>query len=375
LSLPFPEKCMLSMRLAEQPAPAGSRDVNQLVVWILDTLEFVRRSGDEWTGDGIHSPIHRILCEFMLANPGDGWDAQTLGDELGLSPTAIQYQLSKLNECGLTSSVNRDGWRVHHLRNGSLSNAVELMAAEARLVLSQRLKMLEKYMQESDDRMLIPSEKRDSHPFHIQIRGRAPLASEQDELDAFLTDLGLLGDKVRRPKDGTSPLGRLIFEHLLASDSPVSLDEALDKWGTTRPRLTRTLDRFCAAGLAERVPRLDRLPVTLWSAIGAQFGRRGSDWLIKKGGFSRINQKVSSQVIKLLEKESFSVSECEKIFASVPSNEQMVLLNLLGGKLPIGWRLTGSKSSQVTERVLSKVERVFRRLKRVADTIENLIEA
>ena len=364
---------MLNMRLAEQPAPAGSRDVNQLVSWILDTLEFVRRSGDEWTGDGVHTPIHRILCEHMLANPGDGWDAQTLGDELGLSPTAIQYQLSKLNECGLTAAVNRDGWRVHHLRNGSLSNAVELMATEARMVLQQRLQALEGWMTESETRMSIASEKKDEAPFHIQIRGRAPLVEGQDELDAFLLDLGLLGDRVRRPTDGSAPLGRLMFEHLLNAHAPLSLDEALESWGTTRPRLTRTLDRFRAAGLAERIPRLDRLPVTLWSALQTQHTRRGSDWLMKKGGLSRIDEKVAKKVIKSLEDESFNVATCEKTFAAIPPNEQMVLLNLLGGKLPIGWRLCGAKANQVCERVLAKVDRTFRRIKRVAETLEKVI--
>lgn len=365
---------MLNMRLAEQPAPAGSRDVNQLVGWILDTLQFVRRSGDEWTGEGIHSPIHRILCEHMLANPGEGWDAQTLGDELGLSPTAIQYQLSKLNECGLTAAVNRDGWRVHHLRNGSLSNAVELMATEARMVLQQRLRSLEGWMTESETRMAIASEKKDEAPFHIQIRGRAPLIEGQDEMDAFLLDLGLLGDRVRRPADGSAPLGRLMFEHLLNAHAPLSLDEALEKWGTTRPRLTRTLDRFRAAGLAERIPRLDRLPVTLWSALQTQHTRRGSDWLMKKGGLSRIDEKVAKKVIKSLEGDSFNVAACEKNFATVPANEQMVLLNLLGGKLPIGWRLPGAKSNQICERVLAKADRSFRRIKRVAETIEKVIE-
>ena len=364
---------MLNMRLAEQPAPAGSRDVNQLVSWILDTLEFVRRSGDEWTGEGVHSPIHRILCEHMLANPGDGWDAQTLGDELGLSPTAIQYQLSKLNECGLTAAVNRDGWRVHHLRNGSLSNAVELMATEARMVLQQRLQTLEGWMTESETRMAIASEKKDEAPFHIQIRGRAPLVEGQDEMDAFLLDLGLLGDRVRRPTDGSAPLGRLMFEHLLNAHAPLSLDEALESWGTTRPRLTRTLDRFRAAGLAERIPRLDRLPVTLWSALQTQHTRRGSDWLMKKGGLSRIDEKVAKKVIKSLEDESFNVATCEKTFATIPPNEQMVLLNLLGGKLPIGWRLCGAKANQVCERVLAKVDRTFRRIKRVAETLEKVI--
>ncbi|MDE0574097.1 MAG: hypothetical protein OSB32_00740 [Candidatus Poseidoniales archaeon] len=365
---------MLNMRLAEQPAPAGSRDVNQLVSWLLDTLEFVRRTGDEWTGEGVHSPIHRIFCEHMLANPGQGWDAQTLGDELGLSPTATQYQLGKLNECGLTAAVNRDGWRVHHLRNGSLSNAVEIMTAEARLVLEQRLRSLEGWMTESEARMSIASQKKDDAPFHIQIRGRVPLTEGQDEMDAFLVDLGLLGDRVRRPADGSAPLGRLMFEHLLAAHTPLSLDEALEHWGTTRPRLTRTLDRFRAAGLAERVPRLDRLPVTLWSALQAQHGRRGSDWLMKKGGLSRIDEKVAKKVIKALNDDSFNVAKCEKIFADIAPNEQMILLNMLGGKLPIGWRLCGAKSSQVCERVLAKSDRTFRRIKRVAETLEKAIQ-
>ena len=366
---------MLNMRLAEQPAPAGSRDVNQLVSWLLDTLEFVRRTGDEWTGEGVHSPIHRILCEHMLVNPGQGWDAQTLGDELGLSPTATQYQLGKLNECGLTAAVNRDGWRVHHLRNGSLSNAVEIMATEARLVLEQRLRSLEGWMTESDARMSIATEKRDEAPFHIQIRGRVPLTEGQDEMDAFLVDLGLLGDRVRRPADGSAPLGRLMFEHLLGAHSPLSLDEALEKWGTTRPRLTRTLDRFRAAGIAERVPRLDRLPVTLWTALQAQHGRRGSDWLMKKGGLSRIDEKVAKKVIKALDDGTFNVAKCEKTFVEVPPSEQMILLNMLGGKLPIGWRLCGAKSSQVRERVLSKSDRTFRRIKRVAETLEKVVKS
>ena len=365
---------MLNMRLAEQPAPAGSRDVDQLVSWLLDTLEFVRRTGDEWTGEGVHSPIHRILCEHMLSEPGQGWDAQTLGDELGLSPTATQYQLGKLNECWLTAAVNRDGWRVHHLRNGSLSNAVEIMAAEARLVIEQRLRCLEGWMTESEMRMSIASEKKDDAAFRIQIRGRAPLVEGQDEMDAFLTDLGLLGDRVRRPADGSAPLGRLMFEHLLEAHAPLSLDEALEKWGTTRPRLTRTLDRFRAAGLAERVPRLDRLPVTLWSALHAQHARRGGDWLMKKGGLSRIDEKVAKKVVKALNADSFNVEKCEKVFSEIAANEQMILLNMLGGKLPIGWRLCGAKASQVCERVLAKADRTFRSIKRVSETLEKVIE-
>ena len=237
-------------------------------------------------------------------------------------------------------------------------------------------------MTESALRMNIPSEKKDEGQFQIQIRGRAPLLEGQDELDAFLLDLGLLGDRVRRPADGSPPLGRLMFEHLLNAHTPLSLDEALDQWGTTRPRLTRTLDRFRAAGLVERIPRIDRLPVTLWSALHSQHDRRGSDWLMKKGGLSRIDEKVAKKIIKAVGGASgggggggtFIVESCEKIFVSVKPKEQMVLLNLLGGKLPIGWRLCGAKSSQVCEKVLAKADRTFRRIKRVAETLEKAIQ-
>ena len=95
---------------------------------------------------------------------------------------------------------------------------------------------------------------------------------------------------------------------------------------------------------------------------------------MKKGGLSRIDEKIAKKVVKALDGGSFNVANCEKIFATVPANEQMVLLNLLGGKLPIGWRLCGAKSSQVSERVLAKSDRTFRRIKRVAETLEKAIQ-
>jgi hypothetical protein len=83
---------------------------------------------------------------------------------------------------------------------------------------------------------------------------------------------------------------------------------------------------------------------------------------------------VSKKVVKALDGDSFNVESCEKIFSKVPANEQMVLLNLLGGKLPIGWRLCGNKANQVCDRVLAKSDRTFRRIKRVAETLEKAIQ-
>ena len=139
--------------------------------------------------------------------------------------------------------------------------------------------------------------------------------------------------------------------------------------------MTRTLDRFRAAGLAERVPRLDRLAVTLWSAISSQYDRRGGEWLAKKGGLNRIDEKFANRVVKALEGGKFNVEKCEKMFADIPARDQMILLNLQGGKLPVGWRLCGAKSVNVRERVLARSDRTFRRIKRVALTLEKALQS
>jgi hypothetical protein len=95
---------------------------------------------------------------------------------------------------------------------------------------------------------------------------------------------------------------------------------------------------------------------------------------MKKGGLSRIDEKVAKKVVKALKNDSFNVAKCEKIFTDISPSEQMILLNMLGGKLPIGWRLCGAKSNQVCERVLTKSDRTFRRIKRVAETLEKAIQ-
>ena len=95
----------------------------------------------------------------------------------------------------------------------------------------------------------------------------------------------------------------------------------------------------------------------------------------EKGGLSRIDEKVAKKVVKALNDDSFNVAKCEKIFTDVPPSEQMILLNMLGGKLPIGWRLCGAKSNQVCERVLAKSDRTFRRIKRVAETLEKAMQS
>ena len=50
--------------------------------------------------------------------------------------------------------------------------------------------------------------------------------------------------------------------------------------------------RGFVAGMVERVARTDRLSTALWSAMTTQHMRRGEDWLLKKGGFQRLQYQT-----------------------------------------------------------------------------------
>ena len=57
---------------------------------------------------------------------------------------------------------------------------------------------------------------------------------------------------------------------------------------------------------------------------------------------------------------------------SVEPSEQMLLLNLLGGRLPLGHRMAGEAPGEVARRVSERLDRVLRRMRRVADLVEQL---
>ena len=108
--------------------------------------------------------------------------------------------------------------------------------------------------------------------------------------------------------------------------------------GGQKARIGRILDRFRATGMVERVPRTDRLNTALWSAMTSQHQRRGEDWLLKKGGFQRIlNEQQQGVFLKALAKGNLSVKNVESNLQGVEPREQMLLLNLLGGRLPMGY--------------------------------------
>ena len=76
-----------------------------------------------------------------------------------------------------------------------------------------------------------------------------------------------------------------------------------------------------------------------------------------------------------LKKGKLSIEEVESEMKGVEPKQQMLLLNLLGGRLPLGHRLHGEDSSQNIRRVKDQLDRVLRRMRRVAEMLESELSA
>ena len=364
---------MLDLRLEEHPAPTGSRDPDMLLAWLLDSLGLVRRRNEAWGDEANQRPLQRLVRDHLLAEPGVGWDAATLADDLGISGTALHHHLSRLHGCRLVASTaGEDGWRHHFLRTGSFTGALDLLRREVRGVLELRLAPLSDWRTGGGGQEETAGDA--DVPFRLRVREPSPSSDGVDARTALLADIGLFGDRGVKTGDEV-PLARLVFDGLLEADSPLSLDEGASAWKVTRPRLKRALDRFRAAGMATRAPRLDRLTVILWDAICSQHGRRGEEWLCGKGGFRRLPADVADSVLVALGKGVFDSDACAELFHTVPAEDQMLLLNLLGGRLPYGYQLVGDSGADVASSVIGRVDRLFIRMSRVARSLETALDS
>ena len=96
--------------------------------------------------------------------------------------------------------------------------------------------------------------------------------------------------------------------------------------------------------------------------------------MLLKGGFQRLlSETQQTGLLKPLEKNTLRPEEVSKVMAGLSAQDQMLLLNLLGGRLALGHRMAGSTLDQVQRRVLERLERTFRRIDRVAELIEEVL--
>ena len=96
--------------------------------------------------------------------------------------------------------------------------------------------------------------------------------------------------------------------------------------------------------------------------------------MLKKGGFMRlIPEGQHASLLKPLAKGKLTVEVVETAMKEISSTDQMLLLNLLGGRLPLGYRMIGESSEAAKQNVIARLDRVLRRIRRVGDMIEEVL--
>jgi len=370
---------MFRVRIQEVALPTSERDRDSLVSWFIDSLSLIRKKGEEMADGGKANPVHRLLRDYLFAQPDIGWDAQMLADELALTPASLNHHLTRLVQAGIIGYTNEGkGWRRYYLRGGTITNAIELFSLQCKTIVAQRLSLIEKMWGRENPRLILELPENDSPLLSLGIADHRPLLSDSEEsiLSQWMGDFGLLGERPGKEIKADSVSARL-FELLLTRDAPLSLDEAAEHVGVQKARIGRIMERFRSSSMVERIPRTDRLAIALWTAMTTQYQRRGEDWMLKKGGFQRIlNTKKQSSVLMKLKKGKLTIEQVESEMKGIEPKQQMLLLNLLGGRLPLGHRMSGEDSAQTIRKVQDQLDRVLRRMRRVSEMLEsNLSES
>ncbi|MFQ3343777.1 MAG: ArsR/SmtB family transcription factor [Candidatus Poseidoniales archaeon] len=355
---------MIRLKLVEKPMPTGSKNPDELLAWILDTVGLVRRKSESWREEEVGA-LHRIMKDAFLMDPLKGWDIKTLGDVCGLSQTGMHHQMVKLRDSGLVSSENYGRWHIYVLRGGSITAAINLLSIQAKGIMELRIGELGDYIEHSEQRMQIVTDRLEVD-FVVKVSEPSATKSNMDRLDSLIDDLGLNGDRAKENDD----LAKNIFIELSSSFNPITILSIADKFSESRSRVKRTIDRFRSAGIIERVPMLNRIAQDIFIGIMRQFDARGEEWLITRGGLGRIDKEVAETIISNAKSKKLNIEKVEEILKSVPIESQKILLNTLGGRMPYGFRIVGRDGKEVGRVVMTKVDRVLRRLKTVSERLD-----
>ena len=346
--------------------PTGSKDPDVLLAWLLDSMGLVRSRTEGATVDEEQGAIHRIVRHTLLEEPLKGWDNSAISEFSGLSQTGVHNQMHKLREVGLISSQLQGRWHVNVLRGGSMASAVELIAVQTRAIAMMRLAELREVISDSESRMQEDGEE-ESQSFRIDIAEPGPTPENSDRLDCLLADLGITGDRIKKG----DTVSRRVFNELASSERPLTLQTLADRTKETRSRTQRVIERLRQAGIVDRVAMRDRIAMDVYSGLVRQYTARGEDWLMGRGGLGRLDEDVSSALIKGVQKDKLSIEKVEEILAKVSIDSQRLLLNTLGGRMPYGYRIAGRNGEDVSERVMTNIDRTLRRLRTVAQRLDN----
>ena len=360
---------MFRLRLVELPMPTGSKDTQVLLEWLIDSLSLVRRKSESWNINDEPSALHRMFTGSLLIDPLRGWNTKELGDSCGLSQTAMHNQMLRLRESGLVSSELKGRWHIHVLRGGSMTTAVELLGVQARKILEIRLAELSNLIVHSDERMLTEAED-EERKFKIKIAEPSATIEGKDRIDSLVEDLGLNGERGKSDDD----LAKKITIELSQSHRAITLLVLAERLDETRSRVQRVLERLLEMSIIERVAMPDRIAQDVYLGLMRQFDARGQEWLVTRGGLGRLEPRITKKIISGIKKKELSIDEIQKILEDVEIENQKLLLNTLGGRMPYGFRIAGKDGGQVRERVLNRLDRTIRRLITVAKRIDESLQ-
>ena len=349
--------------------PTGSRDPDVLLDWLIDSMGLVRRRKESSEAGDHNGALHRIMREALLVEPLRGWDSKELGHMTGLSNTGIHHQMVKLRECGLVTANVEGKWNRFVLRGGSISSAVRISSALAKTVLSIRLSELSSVIEASETRMGTDSDGGEI-PFCIRISENAPRSEGYTSLQHLAEDLGLGGEN---PREGDDIASRALSE-LGSRESPVTVLALSESLSESRGRVSTVVERMRKAGIVERVPMPDRVTQDIFSGLMRQHDARGEEWLMTRGGLGRLDEGVSRKLIEGAKGGSLDTEGVRTILKEVPFDSQRVLLNTLGGRMPIGLRVSGNDHSAVSERVSRMADRTLRRIVTVSDRLNKSLD-
>ena len=86
-----------------------------------------------------------------------------------------------------------------------------------------------------------------------------------------------------------------------------------------------------------------------------------------------IPEKDHNSLLQPLNKGKLTIENVQEVMQGVGASEQMLLLNLLGGRLPLGYRLIGKSLADSKQNMSARLDRLLRRIQRVGSMIEEIL--
>ena len=86
-----------------------------------------------------------------------------------------------------------------------------------------------------------------------------------------------------------------------------------------------------------------------------------------------IPEKIHASLLQPLGKGSLTIELVQEAMQSIDASDQMLLLNLLGGRLPLGYRLIGATIEDSKVNMTARLDRLLRRIRRVGTMIEEVM--